>query len=111
MRLFEKRLLEALGYGLNLGHDIRTGEPLVPERSYRYRLEQGPESAEPASAQALVFRGASLLSLAREELADAGSLADARRLLRAALDLYLGNRPLRSRQVMRALRRQEPRNA
>ena len=53
---------------------------------------------------ALVFAGASLLSLAREELADAQSLADARRLLRAALDQCLDGRPLRTREVMLAMR-------
>jgi hypothetical protein len=32
-------------------------------------------------------------------------LKDARRLLRAALDLYLGGRPLKTREVVRAVRR------
>jgi len=53
---------------------------------------------------ALVFAGASLLSLAREELADPQALADARRLLRAALDQCLDGRPLRTRAVMLAMR-------
>ena len=52
----------------------------------------------------LVFCGASLLSLAREELDDARSLADARRLLRAALDQCLDGRPLRTREVLLAMR-------
>jgi len=52
----------------------------------------------------LVLAGASLLSLAREELADPQSLADARRLLRAALDQCLDGRPLRTREVMLAMR-------
>jgi DNA repair protein RecO (recombination protein O) len=45
-----------------------------------------------------------LLSLAHDELADARSLADARRLLRAALDRCLDGRELRTREVMRAMR-------
>jgi DNA repair protein RecO (recombination protein O) len=52
----------------------------------------------------LIFCGESLLSLAREELLDARSLADARRLLRAALDRCLDGRELRTREVMRAMR-------
>jgi recombinational DNA repair protein (RecF pathway) len=52
----------------------------------------------------LVFAGASLLSLAHDELAEAQSLADARRLLRAALDQCLDGRSLRTREVMLAMR-------
>jgi recombinational DNA repair protein (RecF pathway) len=52
----------------------------------------------------LIFSGASLLSLAREELADERSLSDARRLLKAALDQCLDGRPLRTREVMIAMR-------
>jgi hypothetical protein len=52
----------------------------------------------------LIFCGASLLSLAREELKDARSLVDARRLLRAALDRLLDGRPLRTREVLLEMR-------
>jgi recombinational DNA repair protein (RecF pathway) len=52
----------------------------------------------------LVFSGASLVSLAREELRDQRSLADARRLLRAALDQALEGRALRTRDVLLAMR-------
>ena len=97
LRLFEKRLLEELGWGLDLGHEVAGGAPLDPRRAYRYRVDGVAEGA-------LVFSGASLLSLAREELADAQSLADARRLLRAALDQCLDGRPLRTREVMLAMR-------
>jgi recombinational DNA repair protein (RecF pathway) len=44
------------------------------------------------------------LSLAREELDDDRSLADARRLLRAALEQLLEGRPLRTREVLLAMR-------
>ena len=36
LRLFELRLLEALGYGLNLHHDAETGEPICAERRYHF---------------------------------------------------------------------------
>jgi hypothetical protein len=52
----------------------------------------------------LIFSGASLLALGREDLADHGCLADARRLLRAALDQCLDGRELRTREVMIAMR-------
>jgi len=104
LRLFEKRLLDALGYGLNLSHDALDGEPLQAQRSYVYRLERGPVAMDVAEG-ALCFSGQSLLALGSETLEESSSLADARRLLRAALDLYTGQKPLRTRELLLATRR------
>jgi DNA repair protein RecO (recombination protein O) len=104
LRVFEKRLLEALGYGLELAVEARSGVPIEPHHSYYYRLEQGAVRAEGVAEGSLVFSGAALLSLASEELVDAYSCTEARRLLRAAIDRCLDGRELKSRQVMMALR-------
>jgi DNA repair protein RecO (recombination protein O) len=104
LRLFEKRLLDELGWGLNLEHEAASGAPLVATRSYRYGIEGGAEPVDGVAEGSLIFCGASLLSLAREELGDARSQADARRLLRAALDRLLDGRPLRTREVMLEMR-------
>ena len=104
LRLFEKRLLDELGWGLNLEHEATSGEPLEPARSYRYGIEGGAEPVDGVAEGTLIFCGASLLSLAREELDDLRSLADARRLLRAALDRLLDGRPLRTREVALEMR-------
>ena len=106
LRLFEKRLLEAIGYGLALERDAHDDTPLEPDASYHYRLEHGPVRVHAVMENNnVVYSGASLLSLAREELSDAAVCADARRLLRSALDRCLDGRELRSRQVMLALRK------
>lgn len=105
LRVFEKRLLDALGYGLALDRDVRTGEPIEASAAYHYRLEQGPVRAEGVAEGVLVFTGETLLSLAREDLSEPATGAEARRLLRAALDRALEGRELKSRQVMLALRR------
>jgi DNA repair protein RecO (recombination protein O) len=104
LRLFEKRLLEELGWGLSLEHEAGGGAPLEPGRSYRYALDGGAEPVDGVAEGTLIFCGASLLSLARDELDDPRSLADARRLLRAALDQLLDGRPLRTREVMFEMR-------
>lgn len=103
LRLFEKQLLEALGYGLLLDHEADSGEPVCAEAEYVYALESGPRRCESAETRGLKLSGRSLLSLAAEELADAQSLADSKRLLRAALDLYLGGRELKTREVFAAI--------
>lgn len=104
LRIFEKRLLDELGWGLNLEHDTTTDAEVDPARSYRYRIDGGPELLDGVAEGTLIFCGSSLLSLAREELADPQSVADARRLLRAALDQCLDGRPLRTREVLIEMR-------
>lgn len=105
LRVFEKRLLDTLGYGLELRHTL-AGQAVAPGRSYEYRLEQGVAEVGVETTGGLVFDGASLLALADERPATGVALRDARRLLHAALDVYLGPRPLKVREVRRALHRQ-----
>lgn len=102
LRLFEKQLLEELGYALVLGHDVITGEVIEADAHYSYRLGAGPVAV---THDLLVVRGRSLLALAAGNLLDADVLRDAKRLLRAALDQQLGGRPLHSRQLMMDLQR------
>ncbi|MEN8761835.1 MAG: DNA repair protein RecO [Thiogranum sp.] len=105
LRLFEKRLLQELGYGLLLDYEITTGEPVQPEFFYDYQLESGPVITHGEAAQGFVFKGSSLLALSQETLATADVLRDAKRLMRAALNLYLGNKPLKSRELFRSLKK------
>lgn len=104
LRLFEKRLLEELGWGLCLATEMSTGQQVEAGRCYRYRVDGGPELVEGVAEGGELFRGESLLSLERDELRDERSLGDARRLLKAALEQSLDGRPLRTREVMIAMR-------
>ncbi len=95
LRLFEKRLLGELGYGLELP------EPVERDRWYAWDPEGGLRVAEPGPAS---YRGASLQALASETLDTDESLRDARRLMRAALRPHLGDRALRTPELLRTLR-------
>jgi len=101
LRRFEKRLLDALGYGPELQRDA-AGQPIEPASSYRYQPTLGLAPCRPEAPGALL--GASLLALAAEEIDGARALADARRLLRAALDEHLDGRPLKTREMLSRLR-------
>lgn len=105
LRIFEKRLLDSLGYGLDLTRECESGAALDPQGHYHFRLESGMALAVGESTA--TYSGASLTSLAAEDLNDERSLRDARRLLQAALSVCLDGRDLRSREVMRALRKHE----
>ncbi|MGA2654454.1 MAG: DNA repair protein RecO, partial [Gammaproteobacteria bacterium] len=73
LRLFEKTLLQALGYELNLSHDVNTGEVIEPDAHYIYLLEKGPVRVDEVSAEGYVFSGKSLLDLAQDNLQDRAS--------------------------------------
>lgn len=107
LRLFEKRLLEAIGYGLALTHDVATGAPIDPALEYHYRIEQGAVAAQGVAEGVTVYSGTALLALASESLDDAATCHEVRGLLRAALDRVLDGRELKSRQVMLALRNRD----
>jgi DNA repair protein RecO (recombination protein O) len=105
LRIFEKRLLEHLGYGLLLEHDA-SGAPVDPEAVYRYRPEEGPElTAQPGKS---TISGHALLALAQESSELATHERELRGLLREALAPHLGPQPLRSRDLYRQFRRPPP---
>jgi len=68
----------------------------------RVAAERGPQACVAESPGAVY--GRSLTDLEAERFADARSLRDAKRVLRAAIDSCLDGRSLKSREVMLALR-------
>jgi DNA repair protein RecO (recombination protein O) len=105
LRSFEKRLLDILGYGIDLTREARSGEPIDPAAYYHFSASLGcvaidaPE--ETGASQAV--RGASLIALALETELDERGLEDARRVLRVALEPLLEGRELATRSVARAV--------
>ncbi|MGD9597292.1 MAG: DNA repair protein RecO [Steroidobacteraceae bacterium] len=107
LRSFERRLLEELGYGVELLVEVDTGRSIDPDGRYVYRAGQGVARAV-ADAPGVVA-GRSLLLLAEDRLHGAPELEDARRVLRAALDYCLEGRELATRAVARAVAGKERR--
>ncbi len=97
LRLFELRLLEELGYRLELTIEGATGLPVIPEAFYHYQPGTGlvrRHAGEPSDD----FPGADLLAMARGEIG--GHVRQtARTLMREALAAHLGEEPLKSRQL------------
>ena len=103
LRVFEKRLLQMVGYGLDLGNEATSGRPIELEGYYYFRPGEGLFPADAARPGALA--GHSLASLESEELAEARELQDARCLLQAALAHCLEGRELSTRTVARSMAR------
>lgn len=103
MRVFETRLLSELGYGLTLERDAE-GRALRPDALYHYHLESGAVLVHQPVEGMLVVHGETLMALRQGRFDNPRSLREAKRLTRAALSRYLGDRPLRSRELWRVRR-------
>lgn len=98
LRSFEWRLLNDLGYGFALDMDVN-GDPLAADGMYRLQVDAGLERVH--LFQPGLFQGAELLAMAQADWSAPGALAAAKRLMRQALAVHLGGRPLVSRELFR----------
>jgi DNA repair protein RecO (recombination protein O) len=95
LRVFEKRLLESIGYGLEIDVDAASHYQYLPSDGLHAVREDAPGA----------YAGRCLLALREESLDDPQALDVARRLLRQALDHCLEGRELRTRIVARSMTR------
>ncbi|HEY6450990.1 MAG TPA: DNA repair protein RecO [Steroidobacteraceae bacterium] len=103
LRRFEARLLDLIGYGLNLAAEADTGRPVRADAHYHYRPGvHGVVLAAAGSEDAIPGRVLQGL-VAAAELYGETDLRQARALMRRAIDHCLEGRPLRTRIVARSL--------
>ncbi|HET7359312.1 MAG TPA: DNA repair protein RecO C-terminal domain-containing protein, partial [Rhodanobacteraceae bacterium] len=98
LRRFERDLLAALGYGLQLEYDADSGEPLQADAEYCYQAEHGAVAGR--GRDGFAVRGADLLALGADRMPDARGLACLRRLLRGVIAHHLGGTELRAWRVL-----------
>lgn len=97
LRTFEFQLLTAIGYGIDFCHCAGSGERVDENMTYRYREEKGFIAS--LIKDNLTFYGRELLAFERKEFTDPDVLQAAKRFIRIALKPYLGNKPLKSREL------------
>jgi len=92
LRKFEKHLLEGLGYGLSFNVNEQELYRWLPEQGFVLcqKTENGKEQ---------VFSGRSLLALQAEEWNNPEDLLAAKHLMRLILGRYLGQKPIKSREL------------
>ena len=107
LRIFEKKLLRELGYGLVLDHDVSDNTPIDAAVIYDYILDRGPvRLTHPqlnGQTEGIRIRGASLIALEQDRMTDPDVLRDVKSLMRAVLAMHLGDRPLHSRKLFRRI--------
>ncbi len=104
LRLFEKRLLGELGYGLRLEFEADGRTPVVGHHRYDYVPDRGPVPLAASMQGPVEVSGATLLALADEQLEDRQVLLESKQLLRVVLDRHLDGRALRSRRLFQQMR-------
>ena len=93
LRVFEKHLLEAIGYAMLLDREFRSGIGIDPKGWYVYKPDRGPElHSSPGKGR---VSGAALLALHTESL-EGEILPELRTLMRSVLGYHLGGKPLAS---------------
>jgi len=105
LRVFEKRLLQEIGFGLILDHDVETGEEIKETANYRYVPQFGPVVTEVANENGMQVSGQTLIAIREEYFKTSESRQQARVLTRNLITQQLGGRELRSRKVMNQILR------
>lgn len=103
LRLFEKRLLNQLGYGLQLEQEADTGLKIDTQQRYYYLADSGLYRWQPGIKQPSIS-GHSIQQLVNETDFDQQSLNEIKLLMRSVINFYLGGRPLQSRQLFQQLK-------
>lgn len=106
LRTFERRLLDELGYGIAFDVDVATGRPIEPGRRYRVVDGEGfREVDKHGTPSAAVFDGAQIIAMNAGEYRDRAVLQGAKQILRRAIAVRLGDKPLVTRRLFTAARR------
>lgn len=101
LRTFEFRLVRHLGYGIDFSHCVGTGKIVEENMRYRYLPEEGFLATAQENNQ--TFWGKDLLAFERLDFSDPNTLVAAKRFSRLILKNYLGDAPLKSRELFTSL--------
>ena len=106
LRQFEIRLLEVLGFGLNLHAEADSGEPIIAGAVYQYFLEHGPVICRNQNDISVPqISGGCLLAVIDESFdlvaKNTDYLAELKRLMRHVINHHLGHKKLKSRELFK----------
>lgn len=98
LRTFEIKLLQALGYGLDLEFDFTTHRLIESELIYRYEIEQGATVDSEGS-----IHGDTLIAMQQSNYTQQRQLNEAKCLMRQVIDFHLQGKTLNSRTLISKL--------
>jgi len=104
LRLFEKKLLQALGYEILFDLEADGHTTIIENEYYVFIPEQGFMPVCGAKQTARHFKGEYLLAFAAGQLEKKETQHAAHRLMHMSLKRLLGDKPLKSRELYKAYR-------
>ena len=109
LRRFELRLLQELGYAVELSREAGSHAPIAAEREYLYVVERGPvpAGAGDTPANAVRLAGQTLIDLERGDFASATTASQSKQLMRLLIQYSLNGQELATRSLVRDLQRLE----
>jgi DNA repair protein RecO (recombination protein O) len=93
LRRFEWTLLQTLGYGMTLTHEVNNATVIHKDNYYQFIAGKGLIKAQTG------FLGEHLLALAKDDLEDKHTLQTAKRLMRIAIHHLLGGVEIQTRKL------------
>ncbi|MCY3804064.1 MAG: DNA repair protein RecO [Gammaproteobacteria bacterium] len=108
LRLFEIKLLEMTGHGLLLDREADHETEIQAHGVYRYDVESGPVPVDRSGSAWNILKGTTLIALQSPLSMKHESRGAAKKFMRGMIDLHLGHRPLRSREILQFIRTAQP---
>lgn len=102
LRKFEFQLLRELGYELQLTYEAHSNTPVKHDEVYFYTPNHGftlVTSSVTKQRRNAIFSGKNLLLMAQNKFTDSEVAFDAKRLIRLALQPFLGHKSIKSREL------------
>jgi DNA repair protein RecO (recombination protein O) len=109
LRRFELKLLQEVGFALELAREAGSRAPIEAGRDYWYVAERGPIAALEGEAPANAVRlcGLTLIDLERGRFENPATVAQAKQLMRLLINHSLSGQELATRTLVRDLQRLE----
>lgn len=102
LRRYEFSLLQEVGYGPSFDVEAATGDPLNPQKYYRYDLDQGLLPASEADSYA--YSGTTFFAIDQQDFSEKSTLKVAKRIARQIIHFRMDGRELNSRKWFAASR-------
>ena len=108
LRTFEKKLLMHLGYALNLKTEAESSNAIQPDQHYQWIHSHGlSQTQQSMPGNTSIFLGRHLLAFENDDYQDPQTRQAAKRLMRLALQPLLGDRALKTRELLTPAFRQK----
>ena len=99
LRIFEKQILEAAGFGLQLDFEHGSERPISADAWYLYVPEAGPVRQQPGHGQDdKLVSGSALMALKSEQI-EQQNLKQLKQMMRRLIRNHLGDKPIASQSL------------